>query len=438
MIRRYLPYALAGLGLIAIVVGIVLGTVFKASDRVTATLPGAPQAPVVVVDPGVLPLVDDAADISVTAAEGEPIFAALASPADIEAWVQDGAVQHITGLKDWSTLALSEVTGDGEAANPTTAELFKDVRTGEGNLQWSVNDKDHSYALMVATDGTKPAPQVSLSWHKEPQQSLMWPLVSVGTFTFLLGALLFFIFSGKRPRPAGPSAETEVIYVPALTREEAEGLTRREIREREREREREAAEQARAEGKRDFTVMTSATIPVITEPILEQNPQRLVETGMAGGAMIIPAAPRAEQWRAGEFDDDALADAHEGGDRVGEGNDTAVQDDTRFAPQAQTHQSNDSDDEADLPGDGNTEVAAQTDAELLDNEAEADTESAVNAEADTDVEADTDAVTDADAAPDTDAATQMEEPTDTTPATEAETWLSHWAFPAGGHKEEDK
>ncbi len=391
MIRRYLPYVLAGLGLIAIVAGIVLGTVFKASDRVTATLPAAPQAPVVVIDPGVVPLVDDAADISVTAGDGEPIFAALASPADIEAWVQGGAVQHITGLKDWSTLAISEVTGDGQAANPTTAELFKDVRTGEGNLQWSVNDKDHSYALLLATDGTKPAPNVSLSWHREPQQSLMWPLVSVGAFTFLLGALLYFIFSAKLPRKAGPNAETEVIYVPALTPEEAEGLTRREIREREREREREAAEQARAEGKRDFTVMTSATIPVITEPILEQNPERLVETGMAGGAMVIPAAPRAEQWRAGEFDDDAdtQVDAGEYGAAAGEGADAAGQDDSRFAPEAQAVQLDDVDSEGDLPTDGET-VGDGADQGHND------------------------------------------------PSTEAETWLSHWAFPVGGQKEEDK
>lgn len=302
--KRILIPLLALLGVAAIVAGVLAGTVYKPPAKITATTASEPSAPLLVIDAGVAPLVDEDVDMQVTA-DG-PVSVVRATPSDIDAWVGELAVQHVTGLQDWQHLQVSETAGDGSGKNPAAAEMFAEIRTGDDKLTWQVSDPEHRWAFLLATDGTKPAPKVTLTWDNPHAHDWMWPLLITGAV--LLGLALIWWASSRFGKRQAPSEETEVIYVPALTPEEAEGLTRKQIRDLERERERAAYQQARRDGKRNVSILTSQTIPVIDAPLLEQHPERLIDTGMAGGAMVVPFAP------------------HAGGDRL------AAADGERFAP----------------------------------------------------------------------------------------------------------
>ena len=300
MKRRIGSIVLAVLGVLAIVAGILAGTTFKDKDRVTASPASAPSTPVVIVPPGVLPLVNDDVEVTAEGADGAPVFLALAPLPDVEAWVDGAAATEITGLKDWETLAVSDRDGQDEAVpDPSSADLFDETRTAEGRVTWKVTDPDHQLALIAVTDGENPAPTLTLSWSRETSAPAMIPLIVAGAVLLLAAAALLLAGRSARPRRVRPNdAETEVIHVPALAAAETEGLTRREIRDLERTREREAADTAKRSGKRNFQVITTYDMPAIDEPILDQSIERLTSTGMAAGTMIVPAAPNAEEIRA--------------------------------------------------------------------------------------------------------------------------------------------
>ncbi|MDO5700669.1 MAG: hypothetical protein Q4P36_04265 [Bowdeniella nasicola] len=314
MNRRLVSIILAALGAILIVSAGLSATVFKESDRVTASLPTEPSAPAMVVDAGALTLLDST--VTVTAqADADLIYLAIAPLEEIDAWLgEESSVEEVDGLSDWSTLSVTtRQVAEGQPAplpNPQLAELFLEVRTAPESVEWSITDPDHQMALLAVTDGTAPAPSLTLSWSRKPAPTLLWPLLTAGLVCLVAAALVWW-WPHRRRVVRPHDEETQVIYVPALSPQEAEGLTRREIRERERERERAALEAARREGKRNVTVATSATIPVITDPIAQQNPERLIETAMLAGALVLPFSPNAERLRGAPLEDERSTDASE-------------------------------------------------------------------------------------------------------------------------------
>ncbi|OKL53335.1 hypothetical protein BSZ39_10030 [Bowdeniella nasicola] len=298
--------------MLAIVAGILAGTVLRESDTVSVMAPAGSET-AVIAGPGVISQVND--EVKITAkADGAPVFLALAPMSDIEAFVEGSAYRKIEGLLDWENLKVTPVAAtDAEVTlpNPAGADLFLDKRSGEGEVSWAVTDPDHQLGFIAMSDGEKPAPALTLTWSKDSKAPAMWPLIISGIVLLALAAIAaLWARSANRPRSvASGKGNTEVIYVPALSAEEAEGLTRREIRDREREREREALAEARRSGLRNVSVVTSHEIPVIDEPLLEQDIERLTGSGMAAGSMIVPAAPTAEQIRA-EGADDAFDEAN--------------------------------------------------------------------------------------------------------------------------------
>lgn len=305
MTRRIVPIILASLGVLAIIAGILAGTVFKESDTVAIDVPASSE-PAVIAGPGVLPQVNDTVEVTASS-DGDPIVLALAPMADIQAFVKGAAYRELQGLSDWDTMSIKTeeaAPAEGEEPvtlpNPASVDLFTEVRTAENTLTWTIDDPDHSLGFLATTDGTKPAPALTLKWSRDVATPLMWPLIIGGLVAMALAAVAV-LWARNRVRrlraPRPDNGETEVIYLPPLTSQETEGLTRREIRERERERERDALQAARREGRKNVSVVTSHEIPVIEEPLLEQNISRLTETAMAGGAMVIPFAPGADEIR---------------------------------------------------------------------------------------------------------------------------------------------
>lgn len=269
MLRRVVGIVLIVLGLSTIGAAVASGTVWRPDDRVTLTLGSQPDVPLVLVGAEVLAAVDDSVDIRLVGAEPDsPVILAIGQERDVRAWVADAPHWEITGLQDWETLThesveaapateeptdgaeeptdgTEEATDEAEEAteaaatavpNPAGSDLWIEETTGTGELTRSWTDQTGPWLMLIASDGTAPAPQVELTWDREVATPLMVPGIIVGSVVTVLGAILLILqllVDREKRRTAArvvtaesEAPEPELVPVAAGDRP----LTRRELR----------------------------------------------------------------------------------------------------------------------------------------------------------------------------------------------------------------
>lgn len=217
MLRRILAIAVIVLGACVIAAGVLSATTLRPSDVVTATTSSAPTEPLLVVEPGVLHIVDPQVRIELRAADpASPVVLAIGREADVRGWIGDTAHVQIDGLPEWEVLSSTSVAApeptdvDGEAdgqaeeaASPAGSDMWVLEETGTGSvtLEWEV--PEGRWLLLAATDGAEPAPQIFLTWTREVPTPLLVPAVVSGSVLALVGivwlaALLLGARSGRR------------------------------------------------------------------------------------------------------------------------------------------------------------------------------------------------------------------------------------------------
>src|SRR5699024_1330815 len=91
---------------------------------------------------------------------------------DIEAWIGDAAYNRIDGVTtdvargEDPTVDISYVDGESEVPNPANSDLWLATQEVDGEVtqRWTQHD-DGQWALLIAADGTEPAPtDVSVSF----------------------------------------------------------------------------------------------------------------------------------------------------------------------------------------------------------------------------------------------------------------------------------
>jgi hypothetical protein len=211
VLRRTITVVLVVVGVVVIGLAIASATIWRPSDRITASLAATPQAPLLVTDPGVLEMV--AGEVTVRAsAEGDaPVTLAVGRDVDVQGWVGDAPHVVVTGLTTWSELAAETVDGDGESANPAGSDMWvaEADGTGEASLEWS--DTGGRWQLLAATDGSAPAPRIELTWPQDVRTPFLVPGLVVGGL-LLVGGLVLAVLAmlrAREPEPAGaePSGE---------------------------------------------------------------------------------------------------------------------------------------------------------------------------------------------------------------------------------------
>ncbi|PFG40716.1 hypothetical protein ATJ97_3249 [Georgenia soli] len=317
MTRRTLAVALVVLGAIAVLAAIASATIWRPTDTATLSLPSRPEAPVVVSDAGVLDAVGPDVTIRATAGGDEPVVLAVGRTADVDAWVGTAAHTRITGLESWEQLKVDDVAAGGteeptEGAtaepaepaalpNPAGSDLWVAEQTGTGSAELTWADRDGRWSLLAATDGTAPAPEVTLTWDVEVRTPWLVPGLILGGLLMIAGIALLVLQvlgareSGRRPAPVGAADDDETVVLPAAA---GAGLTRRELRERERA---EARRRGRGRTGEIPVVATTGEIPVTSARGLD-------DAGVARGAGIVPASARAEELRAAR-EPEAVTDA---------------------------------------------------------------------------------------------------------------------------------
>jgi hypothetical protein len=285
VLRRILAVLLIVLGLGTAGAAVASGTVWRPDEVVTATLPEDPEVPVVITAPGVLDVVNPNVTVTVTGATAEtPLVLAMGRESDVRAWVADSPHLEVTGLTDWETLtveegpavadpgadatdeATDEAATDGAATdeaatdgaptdpsesptddasaematvpNPAGSDLWIEELTGTGELSYDWTAVDGRWVMLIATDGSTPAPQLGLTWTREVETPFVVPGVIVGGVLVLIGLVLGIMTllvdrETKRARARAVAAGPETTATVAVATVGADGapLTRRQLRE---------------------------------------------------------------------------------------------------------------------------------------------------------------------------------------------------------------
>lgn len=272
--RKPISALLLIVGVALIVVGVGSATWWKPSTTIVATTEAESESGIIVTDPGVLEMVNDTVTV-VARAPGTNVEMVVASSSTANIWLGDDPHVRVTGLTNWETLSTEVPENDAAPEDDISvqgSDLFSpdNFLTGDGaaEMHFVVPEGDWSL-IAVGEDGT--TPQLTITWERDVDTPHAIPLIILGIVIFAAGSALFLFDTQVR----------------SIAKKRAESIQRTERRDR-----------------ADATETT--VIPAIkvdgTEPVAPERDTVRETSGGSYGAGILPASPRAEEFRAAELE----------------------------------------------------------------------------------------------------------------------------------------
>jgi len=211
ILRFKTAVALVLLGLLTLLAGIGQKTVWAPAETVTATAPtGGTAAPLTVFDEKLRTLHGGTVKIHVKG-EGNFLLAA-GRPDDVDAWVGKTAHNTVSGVSDdGKSLQLDHADGEAKAPSPAGSDLWVTTENASGELDYSwTAPADGDWALLLASDGTKPAPSsISMTFPNDTSTPWAIPLMVLGGLLILAGAALLLLKPARgRSDDGGPTGGT--------------------------------------------------------------------------------------------------------------------------------------------------------------------------------------------------------------------------------------
>ncbi|GAA1118549.1 hypothetical protein [Citricoccus alkalitolerans] len=199
------------MGLAAIFGAAGLQTIWAPPATLTATtdqssVDAAPEAPLTVITGGINEVAEDPVDYTLTGDGDYTVM--LGQTRDIEAWIGDAAHNTVTGVETEvpngqdPRVVVEHTEGEATVPDPAGSDLWVDTQEASGTIdqRWSV-PSEGDWSLLVAADGTEPAPaEMTVSWTNTLGDS-PWiiPLAIIGGLLVLAGlALLVWAFVIRR------------------------------------------------------------------------------------------------------------------------------------------------------------------------------------------------------------------------------------------------
>ena len=210
------------LGLLAvacIVLGVLNATIWKPSRQISASA-DITGSRYIVTDPGVLPLLDDNAELNVTSNSDDDMCVALASAKDAAGWVasSDGYMR-ITGMESWSALQTkkdkpSTQTAAAEDAQPVSfqdSDMWKSVVCDSGEVSLNSKSVSDSTVAIVDLGEEEPHATVTMRWTRQHVPDFAMPFYLVGGLSAVLAvfsASVFAMAPHKRRKRLAVTGET--------------------------------------------------------------------------------------------------------------------------------------------------------------------------------------------------------------------------------------
>ena len=125
---------------------------------------------------------------------------AAGRPDDVDAWVGATAHNTVSGVsEDGQALQLTHADGEATAPSPAGSDLWVSTENASGELKYNwTPPADGDWALLLATDGTKPAPaSITMTFPNDTATPWAIPFMVIGGLLILAGAALLVL----KPKP---------------------------------------------------------------------------------------------------------------------------------------------------------------------------------------------------------------------------------------------
>lgn len=281
---KRLPAALLlVIGVAVLVIGIGSATWWKPSTTIVANTASSSQSGIIATDAGVLELVDDT--VRVTArAEGTTVEMVVASTSTANLWLGDEPHVSVTGLENWQTLATTDPENDTAPEGELSlqgSDLFnpENFISGDGSAELFFTVPDGDWTLIaIGQDGT--TPELTITWERDVQTPWSVPLAILGIVLLAAGSALFLYQSQKK----------------TVAKRRAESQERSERRERADSTDTTIIPAIKDGSAKDRSAQDGAAGTDGGESEVRTDVKE--ETGGIYGAGILPASPRAAEFRA--------------------------------------------------------------------------------------------------------------------------------------------
>jgi hypothetical protein len=198
-VRRALIAALAALGLVSLLVGVGMRTIWLPQNDVMATATLEEPGLVVTTAPGLLEARPGPVTVRAEGSGGAPVLLAVGRQGDVEAYVEGLPGASLTGFDatDQTRLTSKQVEGEPPAEgqppleDPARSDLWVQTETGTGSVSLTYEPPPGQWLLLAAGDGTSPAPStLSITWPQEVRTPWSTPLVVLGVVLLLAAVAL--------------------------------------------------------------------------------------------------------------------------------------------------------------------------------------------------------------------------------------------------------
>ncbi len=125
---------------------------------------------------------------------------------DVDAWVAKTAHNTVAGVSDdGKSLQLIHTDGDATSPSPAGSDLWVSTENASGEMNYSWNaPADGDWSLLLATDGTKPAPStVTMTFPNDTSTPWAIPLMVLGGLLIIAGGALLVLKPSSGDRGSG-------------------------------------------------------------------------------------------------------------------------------------------------------------------------------------------------------------------------------------------
>lgn len=179
--------ALAGLAIL--VVGILLGTVWKPVSSVSATV--APEGKgVLVTAPGVLDMGGTDVDVSVSGPAQDTISMGAGFSGDVLAYAEGVPGATITGMNDDAALTLTTSQGEADPGKVLASDMWFSKEEAKGKVEFTYTVTSPGAESLIMQTSSGALPQVELTWALPGGRNWSLPVSLLGLIVGIIGVVL--------------------------------------------------------------------------------------------------------------------------------------------------------------------------------------------------------------------------------------------------------